>query len=388
MSQNLDLNPNHKTRWSAVPFRVSVLLALVSFPLIWFGGLVTTTESGMAVPDWPGTFEHNMFTFPIYDWFFGPWDLFVEHGHRLLASLSGLIAIGLVIVTVAKHGWGRLGWAAVALLVLVIAQGLLGGLRVLLDERALVGIDLTKPGHELTARLASWQGILPARTIAKIHGCVGPAFFAAVIAFAVRTSRWWHEQATRPAIVDHWPSLSRQAIGLLLLAYLQLVLGAFLRHVAVDSRPTMFLHLVYTHVTLAAVLLISTLWYGWRTWRRRNTGHGLWGWSRWLVVAMVGQFSLGLTTWVFKYGWPTWFDHWIWANQFVIPARSFWQMNVLTAHGALGSAILGLWVVQVLRIRRLRQLGKRAEESPEIGQATGAVGVQWSSMAAPGVQTK
>ncbi len=382
------LTTNNESDWRSAPFRVSVLLALVSFPLIWFGGLVTTTESGMAVPDWPGTFEHNMFTFPIYDWFFGPWDLFVEHGHRLLASLSGFIAIALVIVTINRHGWGRLSYAAVALLVLVIAQGMLGGLRVLLDERALVGIDLTKPGHELTAKLASWQGILPARTIAKIHGCVGPAFFAGVIAFAVRTSRWWHEQAQRPAIVDCWSSLHRQAFGLLLLAFVQLVLGAFLRHVAVESRPTMFLHLVYTHVALATLLVILTLWYGWRTWRRRNTGHGLWIWSRWLVVAIVAQFGLGLTTWVFKYGWPTWFDSWIWANQFVIPARSFWQMNILTAHGAMGSAILGLWVVQVIRVARLRQLGKSREELSEIDRTSGPVGVQWSSMATPSVQSK
>jgi cytochrome c oxidase assembly protein subunit 15 len=78
------------------PHRVAVLLTVIVFPLIWFGGLVTSWDAGMAVPDWPGTFGYNMFAYPISTWFFGPWDLFVEHGHRLLASISGLVAIGLM----------------------------------------------------------------------------------------------------------------------------------------------------------------------------------------------------------------------------------------------------------------------------------------------------
>ena len=118
------------SRW---PHRVAAVLAAIVFPLIWVGGLVTTYDAGMAVPDWPNTYNYNMFSYPVRDWFFGPWDLFVEHGHRLLGSLSGLVAIGLVIVTWRKEPRKWVCWMSVGLLVLVIAQGILGGLRVLLD---------------------------------------------------------------------------------------------------------------------------------------------------------------------------------------------------------------------------------------------------------------
>ena len=71
------------------PHRAAVLLVCATFPLIWVGGLVTTTQAGMAVPDWPNTYGYNLFLYPWQTWLFGPWDLFIEHGHRLLAeSLS------------------------------------------------------------------------------------------------------------------------------------------------------------------------------------------------------------------------------------------------------------------------------------------------------------
>ena len=75
-----------------------MVLACATFPLVWVGGLVTTTDAGMAVPDWPSTFGYNMFLYPWQSWLAGPWDLFVEHGHRLLASSVGMLTIGLVIV--------------------------------------------------------------------------------------------------------------------------------------------------------------------------------------------------------------------------------------------------------------------------------------------------
>ena len=56
------------------------VLACATFPLLWVGGLITTTDAGMAVPDWPGTYGYNMFLYPWQTWLFGPWDLFIEHG--------------------------------------------------------------------------------------------------------------------------------------------------------------------------------------------------------------------------------------------------------------------------------------------------------------------
>ena len=74
-----------------------VLLVCATFPLIWVGGLVTTYDAGMAVPDWPTTYGYNLFLYPWQTWFSGPWDLFIEHGHRLFGAAVGMLTIGSVV---------------------------------------------------------------------------------------------------------------------------------------------------------------------------------------------------------------------------------------------------------------------------------------------------
>ncbi|HXU78035.1 MAG TPA: COX15/CtaA family protein, partial [Methylomirabilota bacterium] len=69
--------------------------ALVTLALIAVGGLVTSHEAGMAVPDWPNTYGYNMFLFPISKWMGG---ILYEHSHRLVASLVGLL-------TTVMAGW-------------------------------------------------------------------------------------------------------------------------------------------------------------------------------------------------------------------------------------------------------------------------------------------
>ena len=69
--------------------RLTVLVVCLVWPLIWVGGLVTTNDAGMAVPDWPNTYGYNLFLYPYDTWFFGPFDLFIEHGHRLLGAVVG-----------------------------------------------------------------------------------------------------------------------------------------------------------------------------------------------------------------------------------------------------------------------------------------------------------
>ena len=157
-----NLEPTNLVR-SPWPHRWAVVLACATFPLVWVGGLVTTTDSGMAVPDWPSTFGYNLFLYPWQTWLAGPWDLFIEHGHRLLASAVGLLTIGLLILllrTETRRWMKGVGFAALAL---VIFQGVLGGMRVLLNER----------------------------TLAMLHGCTGPLFFAVTVAMVVFTSRSW-----------------------------------------------------------------------------------------------------------------------------------------------------------------------------------------------------
>ncbi|MEI6339606.1 MAG: ABC transporter substrate-binding protein, partial [Verrucomicrobiota bacterium] len=65
------------------PRIIAGVLVVVTGLQLCSGALVTTYDAAMAVPDWPATYGHNMFLFPFAEWFWGPWDLFLEHGHRL-----------------------------------------------------------------------------------------------------------------------------------------------------------------------------------------------------------------------------------------------------------------------------------------------------------------
>lgn len=312
--------------YSPWPWRVGVLLVAVVFPLIWFGGLVTSSDAGMAVPDWPGTYGYNMFLYPLSSWFFGPWDFFLEHGHRLIGSVAGIVAIGLLLTCVACDPRRWVWQLAGGLLALVIMQGLLGGLRVVID----------------------------ARTVAKIHGCVGPAFFAAAAAFCVVLSRWWREQNDRPVLLgEAGKKVWRGAQLLLVMSYLQLVAGAFLRHLGDDSSPYLFQYLVYTHVGLACLVLGGTHLYAAKVRRLEGVDRRIRSAAGWLSLLVTVQFLLGLSTWVLKYNWPSWLDRWAWAAQFVIPEKTMWQTNIVTLHVAVGATIVALWAVLVVRCGRV-----------------------------------
>src|SRR5215510_1233467 len=124
-------------RVSPWPHRWAVALACATFPLLWVGWLVTTTESGMAVPDWPNTYGYNLFLYPWQTWIYGPFDIFVEHGHRLLASTIGLVTIVLAASLWRNESRRWVRWLGVASVALVIFQGILGGMRVVLAEETL-----------------------------------------------------------------------------------------------------------------------------------------------------------------------------------------------------------------------------------------------------------
>ena len=322
------------SRW---PHRIAMLLTAIVFPLIWLGGLVTTYDAGMAVPDWPNTYNYNMFAYPVRDWFFGPWDLFVEHGHRLLATLAGLVAIVLVVVTSRSEPRKWVRWMAIGGLALVIFQGLLGGARVLLD----------------------------ARLIAKIHGCVGPLFFAYSVALCVVMSRWWASRATenRSHSTSGVSGVGMVAIVLLTLSFAQLVLGAFLRHVDVMAPAGQYMLLIVAHVVVALLLLGGTFVQWGLTRKEHFRGRGVRMSINVLVALVFVQVGLGFGTWVVKYGWPIWFEQFAFAAQFVVSEKSFLQMNLITAHVAVGSLILGFWVVHSLRLVRDVRHQKFALES-------------------------
>ena len=318
MIHSSDILPS---RW---PHRLGCLLATVVFPLIWVGGLVTTSDAGMAVPDWPGTYGYNMFLYPIETWLFGPFDLLIEHGHRQLGALAGLIAIALVVATYRTESRGWVKLLSVALLALVIFQGVLGGLRV-----------------ELFAR---W--------LAQVHGCVGPAFFAAVIAFCVVTSRWWHRQTETRQATRLRNGLVWLPIFMLAISYGQLVIGAFLRHIDEAAPPETYKWLIVAHISVAILIAFGTFMQWVITRQSIFRGVGVRASANILMLLIFTQISLGVGTWIVKFGWPSWFRQCNFAAHFIVPEKSLLQMNLVTAHVVVGSLILAFWTVHALRCNR------------------------------------
>ena len=125
--------------------RYAKLVSASTVVLIVAGGLVTSTGSGLSVPDWPTSYGWSMFTFPMRHMVGG---IFYEHGHRLIASTVGFLTIGLVlwIWRVDPRRWMRN--LALGALAAVIIQGVLGGLTVMYFLPAPVSI-----GHAGLAQL-------------------------------------------------------------------------------------------------------------------------------------------------------------------------------------------------------------------------------------------
>jgi len=229
--------------------RYAKFVSAATVLLIVAGGLVTSTGSGLAVPDWPTSYGWNMFTFPMKHMVGG---IFYEHGHRLIASGVGFLTIILAfwIWKVEPRRWMRmLGFTALAA---VCVQGLLGGITVLY--------------------------FLPT-AISTAHAGLAQIFFCITIAIALFTSRGW----TRPShdLVDD-RMLRLVATTTTACIYAQIIVGATMRHsdagLAIPDFPLVFGGLVppawtpqiaihYAHrlgaliVTLAIAATASHIWY-------------------------------------------------------------------------------------------------------------------------------
>ena len=194
--------------------RFAVFLAACTLLLIAAGGMVTSTGSGLSVPDWPTSYGWNMFTFPVSKWVGG---IRYEHTHRLIASTVGFLTIVLAVWTwrVEPRAWvRRLAFAALAV---VFVQGLLGGITVLFFLPPAVSI-----GHAGLAQI----------------------FFCLTVTMALVTSAGW--RYTVDPVDD--PTLRRVALTTTTLVYTQIIAGATMRHngagLAIPDFPLAFGRLV------------------------------------------------------------------------------------------------------------------------------------------------
>jgi cytochrome c oxidase assembly protein subunit 15 len=198
--------PKRLLHWFAVVSAVGV------FGLIGSGGLVTSHEAGMAVPDWPNSFGYNMFLFPISRWVGG---VFFEHTHRLIASSVGLLTIGLCVATwlIEDRRWVK--WLSSVAVLAVIIQGVLGGLRVT-EHNAVLGL---------------------------FHGCLAQSFLALMASLALVTSSFWRGLA-RSHFAPETRRMRDWSIVVTVMIFVQLVLGAAMRHshagLSIPDFPTVY----------------------------------------------------------------------------------------------------------------------------------------------------
>ena len=323
----------------------TVLMAVSILALICSGGLVTSNDAGLAVPDWPTSYGYNMFAFPVSRWL-APGGVRLEHSHRLIATGEGMLSIVLAtwFFIAEPRRWVRN--LAYLTLFAVVMQGLFGGLRVMLR--------------------ADWIGVP--------HALLAQAFFSLVAFIALTQSRWWQRLGQGG---ESTPGLERMRFWVAaatVLIYLQLGLGAGMRHAhaglsildfpkayghwwpqvhssdlpALNLHRTEDLHLPPTslgqihlqmmHRMMAGTILLCVLTVAGLAWRNRQS-------------LPAGVRRLGLA-------WPL-----VLATQVTLGMYVIWTQkaaDVATTHVAVGATSLVWGVVTYATLRRWTAAGVTA----------------------------
>lgn len=301
-----DIEPKQTPLWV---HRFAVLTAAATLMLIYVGALVTSTGSGLAVPDWPLSFGQ------VFPPMVG--GVLYEHGHRMAAAFVGMLTVTLVVLLSRWETRGWVRWLGRGALLAVILQGTLGGLTVLLRLPTLVSVT---------------------------HACLAQAFLCLTVTIAVCTGPGWF--ARRPVA----PQGGRQPAIRLIAAlttgmiYVQLILGALMRHtgagLAIPDFPLAFGRVIPPFTSQAVVIhyihrvgaLLVTLGIGWtvsRVLRHYDAMPCLRRPALTLAGLIVIQLTLGALT--------------IWTRRAVLP---------MTAHVAVGAAVLATSLIITLRVYR------------------------------------
>ena len=194
------------------------LVVLMTFVLIFIGGHTTTSGAGMAFPDWPlsnGSLNPNGWLTNFL--------MFLEHSHRLTAGLvATMVAVLFAWVWVRRTSVPKGAFALAGFALLgVLAQAVLGGLRVILDP---AGIAATTSATATTFRV--------------LHGCVAQIELCLVVCLAAVLSPVWNEIKVSTNI-GSLAKLGRIAVALV---FLQLIVGATMRHLGAGLAIPTFPH--------------------------------------------------------------------------------------------------------------------------------------------------
>jgi len=281
--------------------------------------MVTSTGSGMAVPDWPQSF--------------GTWTpvmkggVLFEHGHRMVAGTLAFLVLLLSVLAAftEKRGWARiLTWGA---LVAVLAQAILGGLTVL--RGTYFGWGHTDP------------------VVSTLHAILAQALLATLVAYATVSAPGWAQRRSYSRISARF---SWAAMGLVVLVFTQIVVGAVMRHqqagFIIPDFPLSYGHIIPTFYNGLVAL---------------NFAHRVGGT---LLLTLGGAFALRVAMdskvdlWARR---PAQLLAGVILAQFMLGASVVWthlQMPVLTSvHVLGGSVLLATSVVLAIRLRALAGRG-------------------------------
>jgi cytochrome c oxidase assembly protein subunit 15 len=287
------------------------------------GAVVTGYGAGMSVPDWPTTYGY--WFYPLRLWLLAR-DVFMEHGHRTLAQLVGVLVLALAAVVWRSDRRKWMRRLVLAAVLGVIIQGVLGGLRVVADERLL----------------------------ARVHGCVAPLLLALCAVMVSATSGRW---LAGGAAVEH-PAARRLHCLLWAITagiYLEIVLGTLLRVPSFAVGGNWFEAVVRAKVIAAGLIAagLARLWFAGRSYAPVRGMIAVR--VRLLALVFLLQIVLAGGTWATHYGWPAWFTDLFGTIRYTVVETGPWQLALTTLHvgvGALSLAIassITLWSYRLWR---------------------------------------
>ena len=320
----------------------AMVTASTIFLLLITGGLVTGLEAGLAVPDWPNSFGHNMLLYPVSEMKEGR---YYEHAHRLFGMLVGLSSFTLAALCWRHEPRPSVRWAASGLLLMVCVQGLLGGLRV-------TGMFTLSQDPSMLA---------PSTLLAIAHGIFGQMVFATAAWIAAATSAAWRSASMRSTSLDATGIRLWSLIAPVVLL-LQLFLGAAYRHLQISPSAegeairhpiwAMHGHLGFSVVALIAVLIAASRMSAAGREGLRPLGRA--GSAMALIVAIqVGLGLIALGAVLMRRG----------------PAIPLWELLSTSAHQATGALLLMAAVQGAAWSRRLLPASEPSRITPAFAKA-------------------
>jgi cytochrome c oxidase assembly protein subunit 15 len=312
--------PDSIANFSGTPFalhRYAIACVIATLCLIFVGGLVTSTGSALAVPDWPLAFGKLI---PKLEG-----GVRFEYGHRVAAGLVSVLTLGLALWAWRDEPRAWVRKLAFAAFGLVIVQAVLGGITVLLELPLLIAVT---------------------------HAATAQAFFCLIVTLATVTNPSFPPGPSEPLATAH-PGLAKLASITTAAIYVQIIIGAVMRHLgaglAIPDFPLAFGRVIppldsgfvlinFAHRCGALIVAVLVLTLCARVLRSHPHDSWLHRPAVGLIALLILQITLGAFT--------------IWSGRAVLPT---------TAHVATGAAVLATSLLLTIRLYAANASLERAE---------------------------